>query len=140
MNDARVNGVVETALYVKDIEVSHEFYQRVFRFPEIFRDGDRLHALGVAGKQVLLLFRQGASTGFTEIPGGRLPPHDGHGTLHVAFAIDRDSVEAWRERLRELNVPVSSEVTFPGGGRSIYFRDPDDHLLELVTPGVWSIH
>ncbi|HWQ03343.1 MAG TPA: glyoxalase, partial [Candidatus Nitrosotenuis sp.] len=23
------------------------------------------------------------------------------------------------------------------GGRSIYFRDPDGHSLELVTPGVW---
>lgn len=23
------------------------------------------------------------------------------------------------------------------GGCSVYFRDPDGHLLELATPGVW---
>ena len=26
------------------------------------------------------------------------------------------------------------------GGCSLYFRDPDRHLLELATPGVWSIY
>ena len=23
------------------------------------------------------------------------------------------------------------------GGESIYFRDPDGHVLELATPGLW---
>jgi hypothetical protein len=28
-------------------------------------------------------------------------------------------------------------VVWPEGSTSIYFRDPDGHLLELVTPGLW---
>ncbi len=26
------------------------------------------------------------------------------------------------------------------GGRSLYFRDLDRHLIEVATPGVWSIY
>ena len=26
------------------------------------------------------------------------------------------------------------------GGQSIYFRDPDGHLVELATPGIWAIY
>ena len=25
-------------------------------------------------------------------------------------------------------------------GEALFFRDPDGHLLEVVTPGVWSIY
>lgn len=135
-----VSGFVETALYVADLDRSHAFYQRVFGFPEIMREDGRLHALAVAEKQVLLLFLTGGSTRPMETPGGRIPAHDGRGTLHLAFAIQPDDVAPWRDRLRELDVPVSSEVNCSGGGHSIYFRDPDGHLIELVTPGCWSVY
>lgn len=135
-----VQGVLEAALYVEDLDRAQDFYERVFGFREIFRESGRLHALSVADKQVLLLFLKGASTQPTDVPGGRLPPHDGHGKLHMAFAINGADVEPWLLRLRELNIAISSEVDFPDGGHSIYFRDPDDHLLELVTPGVWEIY
>jgi hypothetical protein len=26
------------------------------------------------------------------------------------------------------------------GGASLYSRDPDGHLLELITPGCWAIY
>jgi catechol 2,3-dioxygenase-like lactoylglutathione lyase family enzyme len=37
-------------------------------------------------------------------------------------------------------VNIESRVKWPRGGESIYFRDPDDHLVELVTPGTWAIY
>ena len=68
-----------------------------------------------------------------------IPPHDAHGQSHVAFAISVEQVESWKARLAERQVAIESVVTWPRGGTSLYFRDPDGHLLELITPGVWQI-
>ena len=135
----KVDGIYESALYVKDLAVAQEFYDRVFGFREIFREDGRLHALSVSDKQVLLLFAEGRSTHPTDTPGGRIPAHDGHGQLHLAFLIQRGDVEEWRKRLVNCAVEIESEVECSRGGHSIYFRDPDNHLLELITPGCWSI-
>jgi hypothetical protein len=40
--------------------------------------------------------------------------------------------------LKEKSIAIESIVHWPLGGRSIYFRDPDDHAVELITPGVWN--
>jgi catechol 2,3-dioxygenase-like lactoylglutathione lyase family enzyme len=37
-------------------------------------------------------------------------------------------------------VAIESRMEWPRGGKSIYFRDPDGHLLEVLTPGVWAIY
>jgi catechol 2,3-dioxygenase-like lactoylglutathione lyase family enzyme len=39
--------------------------------------------------------------------------------------------------LRTQGVAIESETHWARGGRSLYFRDPEGHLLELVTPGIW---
>lgn len=134
------NGLLETALYVSDAHRSQQFYERVFGFREIMREEGRLHALSIADRQVLLLFRKDSTTAPLPLPGGTIPPHGGHGKLHLAFAIDKSSVDAWRNWLRQLDIEIESEVDFPRGGHSIYFRDPDGHLVEVLTPGIWSIY
>jgi len=92
------------------------------------------------GSSALLLFRRGASLETMTMPGGTIPPHDGSGPLHVAFAITADELAPWEERLRERGIAVEGRTDWPRGGRSIYFRDPDGHLLELATPGLWRIY
>ena len=56
-------------------------------------------------------------------------------THHFAFAVPNDEVQAnWRERLLSHGVrvtPVLDRTYF----KSIYFRDPDDHILEIATVG-----
>ncbi len=134
-----VTGILETSLYVSDIDRSTRFYQQLFGF-EVILEEERLHALSVAGRNVLLLFKRGASTQPSEYPGGIVPPHDGQGTQHIAFAIPREELENWRERLQQLNIPIESEVHPERGGTSLYFRDPDGHSLEVATPGIWTIY
>jgi catechol 2,3-dioxygenase-like lactoylglutathione lyase family enzyme len=96
-------------------------------------------AMSAAGKQVLLLFQRGGSIKPSQSSGGIIPPHDGSGNLHVAFGIGRGDVDAWEKRLAASGVPVESKVRCGSGGTSIYFRDPDGHALELITPGCWKI-
>jgi len=86
------------------------------------------------------VFKRGATLEAVHLPGGTIPPHDGHGPLHMAFGVSADDLPAWEARLTEKGVEIEARTTWPRGGHSIYFRDPDNHLLELVTRGVWTIY
>ena len=134
-----VGRVLETSLYVAELDRSIEFYQRIFGFEKLTGD-DRFCAFNVSGQQVLLLFLKGSSLAPMPMPGGVIPPHDGSGRLHLAFAISAVDEDDWKRHLEAANVPIESRVAWPKGGFSLYFRDPDGHLLELITPGCWAIY
>lgn len=134
-----LDGVLETALYVDDLDRARRFYEDVLGLAPIYDDA-RLRAYAVGNRNVLLLFQRGASRQTVHMPGGTIPPHDGNGPLHVAFAIGADALPQWEERLRAHDVAIEGRTTWRRGGKSIYFRDPDGHLLELATPGLWSIY
>ncbi len=137
-----VTGVVETALYVDDLEHSGRFYEEVFGF-RLLMSEDRMRAYSVADRQVLLLFKVGGSMKPSPMHGGVIPPHDGRGTLHLAFAIAPAEVEPWKKHLGEKGVALESQVHCGDKrslGNSLYFRDPDGHLIELITPGCWEIY
>ena len=132
----RLQRVLETVLYVDDFSRACPFYEQVLGLPRIYTD-QRLNAYDVGGNGVLLLFRRGQSLQPVKMPGGTIPPHDGHGPVHIAFSIAADELSAWEARLREAGVAIEAQTRWPRGGISIYFRDPDGHLLELATPGLW---
>ena len=139
MSRPPLQGMLEFGLYVKDVPRAADFYHLLFGF-RVLISKERMAALDVEGKQILLLFKHGASSEPMNMPGGVLPPHGGEGTSHVAFTIQEGDVEPWERWLRERDVEVESKVEWEKGGRSLYFRDPDGHLLELVTPGVWETY
>ena len=134
-----IDGVKETCLYVEDLARARQFYEGVLGLRVMLAD-TRFCAYDAGGCTVLLLFVRGGSAGGSVVPGGVIPPHDGIGGAHVGFAIARDQLPAWEELLAARAIPVESTVDWPRGGRSIYFRDPDRHLVELLTPGVWAIY
>lgn len=134
-----VEGILETALYVRDLERSLEFYERLFGFERIMHS-ERGAGLSVKGRQVFLLFERGKSGPDVELPGGTVPGSDASGVMHVAFAVESDQLDAWRQWLDDNDVAIESTVAWGRGGKSIYFRDPDDHVIELVTRGTWSIY
>lgn len=124
-------GILESSLYVKDVAGSARFYEKIFGFRVISDFGERGCAMQAGDRQVLLLFKKGGSR---EI----VSPHDGDGELHVAFAIAAYELARWEAWLAENGVAVEEKRTWERGGTSVYFRDPDRHLLEIATPGVWS--
>jgi catechol 2,3-dioxygenase-like lactoylglutathione lyase family enzyme len=130
-------GVLETALYVDAFERACPFYEQVLGLNSIYRD-PRLCAYDVGHRGVLLLFLRGHSLDTVHLPGGTIPPHDGAGPVHIAFSIAADECDFWEERLKDAGVAIEGRTHWPRGGDSIYFRDPDGHLLELATPGLWA--
>src|SRR5215471_15037510 len=130
-----IRGIVETCINVADMSQARRFYDSLFGF-EVMAHDERFCAYRV-GSDVLLLFTKGTSTNPIAVSGGVIPPHNTVGAGHFAFAVSRDELETWRKLLQEREITIESEVRWDRGGVSIYFRDPDGNLVELVTPGTW---
>jgi catechol 2,3-dioxygenase-like lactoylglutathione lyase family enzyme len=129
-----VLGVLETSLYVGDLAAAERFYAGVLGLTRHSRQAGR-HVFFRCGRQMLLLFDPAAS----RHEGGELPPHGADGPGHAALAVAAADLDAWRLRLRERGVAIEREIDWPGGGRSLYFRDPAGNSLELATPSLWGI-
>jgi len=138
----RVNGLLEAALFVGDLRRARDFYQRVFGVPELEVSEDGC-VLAMAKGQFLLLVTEKKAMVPSQTPGGIVPPClaapiPAMGAGHLAFSVAVADLGAWRGHLESEGVAVESEVTWDGGAHSLYFRDPDGHLLELATPGLWG--
>jgi catechol 2,3-dioxygenase-like lactoylglutathione lyase family enzyme len=129
----KTHGFLESSLYVSDIARSVRFYQETFGFHMISDFGERGCALQAGERQVLLLFKKGASRDIRS-------PHDGDGELHLAFAITSAELPEWESWLEKKAIAIEEKRSWESGGWSLYFRDPDRHLIELATPGTWSIY
>ncbi|NYZ63145.1 VOC family protein [Luteimonas sp. SJ-16] len=129
-------GVLETALYVDDMARSVDFFANVLGLAVMLRT-ERLTAFDAGARSVLLVFARGGSVDDVCGERGTVPGHDGSGPLHMALRIDADAYADWKARLNAHAVPIRGEMTWPAGGRSLYFEDPDGHVLELATPGLW---
>ena len=131
--------ILETALYVDDLDRAKAFYRNVIGLT-LLVDGPRLVALDASAGTVLLLFRSGATREGVRFPEGFIPPHDGSGPMHMAFAISAEALPQWEAHLASHRVAIDGRMTWDGGGRSLYFRDPDGHSIELATPGTWATY
>jgi catechol 2,3-dioxygenase-like lactoylglutathione lyase family enzyme len=129
----KTNGILESSLYVSDLPRSVRFYEETFGFSVINEFGERGCAMHAGTRQVLLLFKKGASRAIQS-------PHDGDGELHLAFATPSDELASWESWLQAKGIAVEEKRRWGLGGTSLYFRDPDRHLIELATPGTWSVY
>jgi len=129
----QIDGILESSLYVSDVPRSVRFYQETFGFTVIADFGERGCAMRAGMRQVLLLFKKGASRAIQS-------PHDGDGELHIAFAIPSKELPNWESWLQTRGIAVEEKRQWELGGWSLYFRDPDRHLLELATPSTWSVY
>ena len=133
---ARITSILETCLHVTDIQRSSGFYENLFGFRRMASDA-RFCAFDVAPGCVFLLFQQRGTLEPVNLAGSVIPPHDGSGHLHMAFSIATEDLDAWRQHLQSNGIAIESEVRWEAGSHSLYFRDPDQHLIELATPGIW---
>lgn len=132
----KLEGLSETSLYVVDLGRAKAFYRDVIGLPVMF-DSPRVVAHDAGRQGVLLLFLNGASSDDVVTDGGVIPGHEGVGRLHLAFAVAPEAIEPWRAHFAALGLPLAGEVAWKRGGRSLYIHDPDGHVIEFATPGVW---
>ena len=134
-----ITRILETALYVDDLDAVVAFYRDVLGL-SVLNASPRLVSFDAGHATVLLLFRRGATASGLATTSGWIPPHDGQGPVHLAFAIAPETLGAWELRLQERGVAIESRVRWERGGQSIYFRDPAGHSVELATPGTWAVY
>jgi catechol 2,3-dioxygenase-like lactoylglutathione lyase family enzyme len=125
---ARFNnsGLDHVAIAVADVERSCEFYARVLGFERMCPEWDVPVVMGTNGTG-LAIFDQKVHA--RETPEDAGPPSVR--ILHVAFRLDGDGFAAARRDLAAEGI----EMKFYDHGitHSIYFLDPDDHVVELTT-------
>ncbi len=130
----KINAVVETAIYVADLQATETFYGTILGLRVIGKEPGRHVFFQVGEGSVLLAFLAEAT-----LKGDKLLPHGATGPGHFALGIDAESFDAWWKLLQGHGVTIEKEVEWPRGGKSLYFRDPAANLVELVTPGVWGL-
>lgn len=135
----RIRGVLETCLYATDLAAAERFYADALGLQVISREPGR-HVFFRCGDAVFLVFdpsRTRSQPGV--VAGAPIPVHGAEGAGHVAFRVPTDDLPAWHDRLAQAGVPIESQVHWPQGGRSLYFRDPAGNSVELASAQIWGL-
>jgi catechol 2,3-dioxygenase-like lactoylglutathione lyase family enzyme len=138
-------GILESALYVDDLDKAEAFYGEVMGLARIAKVEDR-HVFFRCGEGVLLLFNA-RETVKPPAPDARLPvpPHGATGQGHLCFRGTDEEIERWKAHLQAHGVEIEADFRWPAkgdepsGGRSIYFRDPAGNSLEIAEPRIWGL-
>ncbi len=128
--------LLESSLYVTDIEAAEEFYTEILGLELHAKAPDR-HLFFQCGRRMLLLFNASVTT--HPLDGSQdAPAHGAEGAGHVAFAVRDLEIDGWKEHLSARGVTIEKEIEWQGS-RSIYFRDPSGNSLEITSPGIWDL-
>lgn len=128
-----ITQVKESALYVADLARTHRFYHELLGFPVIARKEGR-HVFYQAGNTVLLCFLAKATA-----RDSMLPPHFGSGKLHLAFEVPAGQYAEVKQMVEAAGIAIKHVQEWYPGVESFYFRDPDQHSLEIIPSGMWGI-
>jgi len=130
----QVKKVLETSLYVRDLDAARKFYSEILGLKE-FSSEKKRHVFFRCDEAMFLLFNPHK----TRESDQNVPSHGAEGAGHVAFSIAEQEYQDWKNYLSEKGVVIEKEVEWPGGGKSIYFRGPSGNSIELATPQTWGM-
>ena len=133
----KIDGVLESCLYCEDLQAAEWFYRDVLGL-ELYGRQEGRHLFFRCGDGMLLIFNPlSTSDEAITVNGATVPVHGARGPGHVAFRVAEATLDGWRHWFTAAGVVIESEVPWPKGGRSLYFRDPAGNSLELASPVIW---
>ncbi len=133
-----IEGILETALYVDDLDAAEAFYGGILGLVKVLRAGNR-HVFFRCGPGILLIFNP-AETIKPPLPDALpVPPHGAAGPGHACFRMNGEAIDRMVEKLNKAGIPIESDFRWSNGARSIYFSDPAGNSLECAEPKLWNI-
>ncbi|MDA4845194.1 VOC family protein [Hoeflea poritis] len=129
--------VLETALYARDLDAAERFYGEFLGLEKVTRMGDR-HVFFRCGRGMVLIFNPDESIKPPQNPAMPVPVHGAIGEGHLCFGATDKELEAIEKTLVSANVEIEADFRWPGGGRSIYVRDPAGNSIEFAEPRIWG--
>lgn len=133
-----LNGIVETCIYATNLEETERFYRDILELKVVLREENR-HVFFKCADSMLLLFNpEHTQNNQTFVNGNPIPLHGAIGPIHVAFSVESDQYRSIKRHLKDHEIPIESEVSWPNNSRSFYFRDPASNSLEIITGNMWK--
>jgi catechol 2,3-dioxygenase-like lactoylglutathione lyase family enzyme len=130
-------AILESALYADDLDAAEAFYTGILGLT-VIRKAPGRHVFFRIGPGILLLFNPAATEKPSANPALPVPAHGARGPGHLCLAATRANIALWRDRLTAAGVAIEAEFDWPGGARSLYFRDPAGNSLEFAEPRLWD--
>lgn len=136
-------GMFEVQLVARDLPAMTAFYRDALGLTVSLEDTDRGRTHFRTGRGQLILARaetdRDASPDWPGLPppllaaGDRRGPSPGpHGPIHFAIEVEPAGLVRRGEELRAAGHDVRGPFRWPGGQRSIYLRDPEGNVAELI--------
>lgn len=134
MSAAAVEGILETALYARDLDAAGHFYHDILGLDIITRAKDR-HVFFRCGAAGVLLVFNADETLKPAAPGALpVPAHGTTGAGHACFRLAREKFDGVIARLTAASIAIEADFEWPMGGRSIYFRDQPATASNVPSP------
>lgn len=130
-------AILETVVYCDDLDAAKRFYEGVLSLQLVSAEPDR-HLFFRVGSSMLLVFNpEQTRTATVRVGDAEIPRHGADGQSHMAFQVRPSELETIASILRQHNIEIESRITWPGGGQSIYCRDPSHNSIEFATRSLW---
>lgn len=135
----RPTAILETCLYAPDLDAAEAFYSKLLGL-ELYSKQPGRQLFYRCGQQMLLIFDPKETVkplpADAKLP---VPPHGATGQGHVCFAATAEEIARWKIHLELEGVVIEADFQWPGGGRSLYVRDPAGNCVEMAEKRIWKL-
>lgn len=131
------SGILETSLYVANLEDARSFYGGLLGLEEVTAVEGR-HVFYRCGQGMLLLFVAAETVKPPGNPKMPVPTHGATGPGHACFCASADELNRWADLFLSQGIEIEADFCWPNGARSIYVRDPSGNSIEFAEPRLWG--